>query len=435
MKIHVFAWAALASLAPASALAADEGSDRRSGTISQTSEGFHYFNKPGARMDDHDGDLLDCIQAGRFLDQPDATTATSTAGAAGGFLGALAGGVADGLASARLERRGIAANTENCMVVKGWRVVGVDPKRGEELDDFADPEIRPVIAEWVGLDAPPGPILREPFANDLLAANADFELAKKAGESSLSVRSYRDILRTEINSYYGLDGAVPSTTPRPDRPLKEPDRFRSDRPTVVTAKDLAAADPEASYLVFRVTGARARGARTGPYFIRLDPDKNHRALDGDAWVMAANFKRTRFESDSESGEFTMDFVAKVPPGTWALAGLRKDAGGEDLIVSTCLGAPVFTITAGATVYAGSMILPRDGGFPLNVADMEVAKSILAANPALAEKAESAAYENGHRLVCSGAYMYAYEVPGAPFVEGYEWGSAAKTRLSEADDAP
>jgi hypothetical protein len=36
----------------------------------------------------------------------------------------------------------------------------------------------------------------------------------------------------------------------------------------------------------------------------------------------------------------------------------------------------------------------------------------------------AAWTNGTFSACEGAYVYALEVPGAPFEAGYSWGSKA-----------
>lgn len=409
------------------AQAQDEGEliySEREGRLSQTSEGFHYFNKPGADIDIHDADLLDCIQAQRFLDQPSQNAGTG----GGGLLGAVAAGIGQGIANGRLNRRGIAANIENCMIVKGWRVIGIDKLMGNQLDDLKNPELRPYIEKWVGLENPAGPVLREPFKNDLYSGFTDFYLAKKAGESSLSVRSYLHILKEEISAYYGLNEQPKTENPRADRPFKDSKRKRSQWSPILKATELSSADPDGTYLVLRVKGANSRGKRTGPRFIRLNKQGTAHALDGQPSVTFATARRTSFKKNRDTKEFDSTFVYEIAPGTWSLAAITKNIG--DLAhMSLCLGAPTFEVAKGDVIYAGTMILPVTGGFPINADDLTVAKQILANNPALADRVQRVNYtSNGQRLVCSGAYLYAYEIPDIPFQEGYEWGSKAKVSL-------
>lgn len=52
---------------------------------------------------------------------------------------------------------------------------------------------------------------------------------------------------------------------------------------------------------------------------------------------------------------------------------------------------------------------------------------IACTPALAERVRAANYTNGDTFQCGapGSYLYAYEIEGAPFREGYNLGSRAQ----------
>lgn len=430
---------AMTTMVATSVAQGPSATDREGGDLTKTSEGFHFFNKPGATIERHDEELIDCFQAGRFLDQPK----TTKGGGSGGIIGAIATGIGSGMSDARFNRRGIAANIENCMIVKGWRVIGVSDDVGERLDDLDDKDIRPEIIDWIGQENPDGVILRAPFRNELNNGDLDIDLAQKAGESSLSVRATIHIARDVIDRYYGLDDYPPTENPRFDRPLKEPKGSRSNRAAIIKLKKLADANPDSSYIVFRVSGFRNRGTRSGPEFIRLNEDGMDRANDKRAWKISASGRRSNFDSNRDDGQFSMDFIAEIPSGEWALSAItREPVNGlrslvrqtttENIVASLCLGMPTFNVGPGEVIYAGHMQLPETGGFPLITNDIENARSVLNANATLAARLKPAEYTNGARTACTGAFMFAYEVEEAPFRQAYVWGSKAPTLLSKTN---
>lgn len=61
-------------------------------------------------------------------------------------------------------------------------------------------------------------------------------------------------------------------------------------------------------------------------------------------------------------------------------------------------------------------MPEEGGYPLDQTDLGVAHDILEPLPTLAERVKFAALTNGFTSDCFGSYAYAYEQPGAPFVD-------------------
>ena len=100
----------------------------------------------------------------------------------------------------------------------------------------------------------------------------------------------------------------------------------------------------------------------------------------------------------------------MPQGRWKFAEITQFQFGAAL----CFGAPAFDVAAGEARFVGVMTFPESGGYPLHE-NLAVAKEVLAANPALAEKVKAAEWTNGYTTDCFGSYAYAYEIPGAPFV--------------------
>jgi hypothetical protein len=119
------------------------------------------------------------------------------------------------------------------------------------------------------------------------------------------------------------------------------------------------------------------------------------------------------------------YVFAAAPGHWRLT------GPQGALTSFCLGAPGFDVAAGDIVFAGSFALDH-GSPPLDMS-LEPARAALSAAPALAERVRAANYVNGDTFECGGgaAYLYAYEIDGAPFREGYTMGSRATATVQSA----
>ncbi len=83
------------------------------------------------------------------------------------------------------------------------------------------------------------------------------------------------------------------------------------------------------------------------------------------------------------------------------------------------------------VYAGSFN-PNGKGEPIGPdMTLEPAKAVFPALSNLAEKVRAASYVNGVLGACSGAYLYALELPDRSFVEGYLMGSRSQPGASAA----
>ncbi|MCX7357476.1 MAG: hypothetical protein NT015_04930 [Alphaproteobacteria bacterium] len=114
-------------------------------------------------------------------------------------------------------------------------------------------------------------------------------------------------------------------------------------------------------------------------------------------------------------------IVQVPPGRWRVTSITQTSGFDYAVYITdfCLGAPSFEVRAGEAVYAGSFT--QRGAFGPDM-DLTAAQADLAEVPAIASRLRAASYINGATYPCGGTYIYALEVPGAPFSEDYAYGS-------------
>ncbi|MES1196805.1 MAG: hypothetical protein ABUL58_07665, partial [Steroidobacter sp.] len=117
----------------------------------------------------------------------------------------------------------------------------------------------------------------------------------------------------------------------------------------------------------------------------------------------------------------------VPAGRLKLVSLIRSHDSDYL--SLCLGAPAFETHAGDIIYGGSFDLSAEQFSP-DLA-LEPVKQWLLDKPFDSEKIVPAAYTNGWTSSCSGAAIYAIEFAGAPFKDGYTWGSAASSVKSQS----
>ena len=110
----------------------------------------------------------------------------------------------------------------------------------------------------------------------------------------------------------------------------------------------------------------------------------------------------------------------VTPGRWLVDSVIID----DVDVSLCLGAPAFDIGRGEVVFAGAFAM-NDGVLvpDLTSSAIEDARRAL---PEAPSRIRGAGCVNGANSVCSySAFIYAHEISGFPFVEGYTGGTQAR----------
>jgi hypothetical protein len=148
--------------------------------LSRVVPGYTYFNRPGADFDTQSEDLKYCAKIAVLGVQLREVTPSG-----GGLVGALIGGAITALEV----KRGIAANIENCMVVRGWRVVAAPADEGERLSKLDQASLAEQLQAWVGAEPPHGDIVRA-WDNDLAKGSTlKFREAGPVTHRSLSLQA------------------------------------------------------------------------------------------------------------------------------------------------------------------------------------------------------------------------------------------------------
>lgn len=369
--------------------------------LTRSTAGYTYFNHAGATQAQHDADLRDCSKLALKMDQP---TQNGAAGAAagGGLIGALVVGIAQGVMNGIAERRGAAANVENCMVVRGWRVVRIDAAEGERLSKLSQPQLSAELGGLVGAETPKGEVAR---VWDNGVATRSVRTNAPAGD--LDKRSL---------SLTALAPEAAAAQPEP-KPARLPRMARTAMPPKpLKPEQVQSAPADSALVVVRLTGGKPQGD-SGLTFIRLTGDPKTPAwVDGRPGSVAAKLPVRFFGKRDERLDTNLVFA--VPPGRWAVAAMTNGL----FSTSFCQGAPAFDVTAGEVVYAGAFAFDQDAAAFGPDLSPEPAKAALPA--AVAAKMRPAAYVNGNTFDCGGAYLYAFEAPQAPFAQGYPYGSLA-----------
>lgn len=381
MKSVCLLAASLAAIALPAAAQAD---------LTRVSPGYSYFHRAGADLATHDAELMNCLALAAQT-VPFSIMARNAMGRPGLIPWTLNEG----------ERgHGVAANTENCMVVKGWEVVTVSDATGKALLAMSSEEVaRDFLAPRVGEPVVTLGVTRS-WAND--AASPDTRRSSAdtpiTGKPSISIKGLGDMRIREAQVMAR-------------RVLDKPPKGAEAR--ILTGGQVAKIPAGSAVIVVRIRNVSMEHG-TGFAFERVSP-----VVDLPSW-----------EADGQVGRFVVSqgivgerpegrFVAvAVPAGEWRLASL-----GVTTTLNFCLGSPSFRIEAGEVLFAGTFDMDRDPFRP----DMETiaARKFLKARPDLAEALRPAAWTNGSTGLCGDNGIYALEFEGAPFAEGYIYGGAAK----------
>jgi len=364
--------------------------------LNETSAGFTYYNKPGANLIAHDTDVAVCRNLASATYQPLPRTTVVVQGGVYGLIGVAIG---EGIASQILSHRGHLVNIENCMVVKGWRVVALDQTEGQALADGDKKSRTEKVRDWVGAVTPHGTIVRT-FNNDALDRGTVMFLAANPAGHPLST-----------------DATV--KIPEPDRqPESEAELNAPEKPIIKPLRPLKPEElggvPAGSALI-AVTVSGVGDNRL--FFQRVGPKADTPAIaDGKPADFTVAQAYQSFAKAGEAGGTTV--VYAVPPGRWRLAAM---SAGE-FSVNFCMGAPSFAAAAGDVVYAGAFDMDSKTLTP----DMTLAaaKGVFPGLSTLGDKLRPAEWINGSTGVCGGVYIYALEFPDRPFAAGYRLGSLA-----------
>lgn len=378
MRIAIAAWAA--ALLVAGPVAAADRFD-----VSAIATGYTYYNRPGATLEQHNADLVDCAKR-TGLPGP-----TKNLGAS-----AYNGGIAFGLVWAGPIAGMYANKVENCMVVRGWRVVRLTDAEGAPLAGLAPADLMTRLEPLVGASTPPGVVVRT-WSN--LAMQPDsYRITSRPpapGKGQLSLRVL-------------LEGGIwqQPSTPAAPMMIGPTDPIWPTRP--IKLEEIPQAPPGGAIVVVRVTGI-SLSSGTGVGFMRVlgSPDETPRPERDGPFTMYATIG-TLFAR--KEGNW---FVLVLPPGRWRLS--------SSGFLDYCLGSPSFEVAAGEVVYAGSFALKGDRLGP--DLDLAPARTYLS-GAGLADRVRAAQYRNGDVGFCGFGVPYSIEFDGAPFNPDYVWGSRA-----------
>ena len=348
--------------------------------------GYTYYNRPGATRAQHDADVRDCaLAAGKMHSVTELYEAAPPSFSRYPF--------AD-----KTDRNLGAASLENCMVVRGWRVVLLPDDEGKALSKLPFGTVADTIAPWIGTADPHGRVVRTWNNDAVFGSTIRYETTPprtKRGQLSL------------IGGAPDLQELPTSPAQMPASPWINPRWPR--KPLAVT--DLAALRPDAAVVIVQVKGIGML-AGLGIAFNRIGPDPDARPSIADH-ATDMLFAGTGWLYAKRDGNV---FVFAVPEGRWRLYGL-----GAAPTLNLCLGSPSFEVKAGEVVYAGSWDLGAANLGP--DLDLAPAKAWLGAVPE-AQRLRPAAFVNGSLGPCGDNTIYALEIKGASFEPGYAWGSQA-----------
>jgi hypothetical protein len=290
------------------------------------------------------------------------------------------------------------------MAINGWSVVALTEVEGNAMEQPDDPAtIHEKLRAYVEAPSPLGPMLRGPFANELAVGDFETGPAKDLEEVSLSVRATRDQREAAIDAA----GELKPAKPNPPQGVKAPKSIKTLKSDLI-----AGADASRAYIHLRLVGDSAAVNTTHVILSRLDAAGAEVIYDGrPTTALIGNLKGSAVGKGKVAEDKYYDFMIEAPEGRWKVATITHQVYAADL----CFGAPAFELAPGEAVTLGAMSVRKTGGYPLSQ-DIAVAKEILAANPVLAEKVKTAEWTNGFTSDCFGSYAYAYEIPGAPFVD-------------------
>ena len=383
--------------------------------LTRTTDGFTYFNKPGADLAAHDAAVRECRTIAAQMHQPGPMTPSYTmvvpAGVspvAAGVGGAIGMAIAMAIQQSIADHKGAPVNVENCMVVKGWRVVALDDLEGKGFPALKKDVQLAELAQWVGAAEPHGKVVRV-FANDAVEGD---QKALFTPATHVGVAVSADLVGKAAGKDKPAAGPVaaylpPAAAPRLPRKAKT-----AEPPKPLADADLGGIPDGQGLIVVNVRG----DAQVAVSLQRAGPDPATPAwVDGHpADILVVRPAKAFARAGAAEGA---TYVYAVPPGRWRLENVEVNS----VAMSFCLGGPAFDLAAGEAVYAGSFN-------PNNVVPdmrMETAKAAFPSVSPVVDKLKPAAWVNGVQAQCHGAYAYALELPDRPFVDSYALGSRAQ----------
>ena len=385
-------------------------------------KGYTYYNLPGSTDADHKDTVAACAAEAFKVRSADAELRDgpnyiysydySAAGQVGEIIGnAIGNAIVDRMIEGF--SRGVYASAfENCMVVRGWRVVRLPEAEGLSLSQLPPAELATRLAPWTGAEQPHGEIART-WKNDAVAASGRYLLDRPRHNND------------GLLSLAAVTGKPLTTVIMPPPQRSTVIKLDAKWPQkALTPDQIATTLPEAGIIVVRLSGAsRNDGFRMTLARMGTDPNVKPSTNDHAPDTVTVGELKVAGKGVGRGGAFAA-FAA--PPGRWRIAAIggRADIG-------FCMGSPSFPVGAGEVVYAGTFnMAAADIGPDLT---LEAPKAWLAGKPS-ADTIRPAVYTNGSQAACGYNGIYALEFNGVPSDPDYRWGSAATAPRAAAPEA-
>lgn len=366
----------------------------RSEPLNEVAREYVYYHKAGAGMAAHDEALLDCavrmksLQDGRLARPFSRVPGTGVVGQITASI--YYGGLAEAASASRIE---------NCMIVRGWTVYRLPEEEGAAIARLDGEAFDLALERLIVSDQPSGVPVRR-WANQILSPRRNPILAEPRSPSERHF-GFRALER--VVAMNSVQNPAPSWLSSQELLDQNAESF-DVIPVNLDVRNLPLPEPGRAILLVRVkNGSMTYGP--GMRFLQETPF----AAGGSHFSYVTPLVGTVFQR--RDGKW---FAASVPAGRWVVASLG--------LVTFCMGGPTFEVQPGEVVYAGTFDISGESSGP----ELDLAPALAAVAGPARERLEIAEYRNGGTYSCGGGLNYALEIPGAPFVEGYAWGSRASS---------
>jgi len=367
--------------------------------LGRMTPGFSYFNKPFADVKTHNDDLTAClVEAAKMRSFAEQLGSWSPAWTLTALLESV---------KADANTRGtLLAGLENCMVVRGWRVVHLDDAEGAALAALPAADLMAKLTPWLGAESPHGEIVRTWHNDAALAAVNHFSLhASHTNKGQLSLLA---AATTPSGAIKANRQDAEAAKPAPVGKVAIDPKWSKKK---LKPETLDTAPEGSAIFIVNVTGFSMRQGN-GFAFNRMGPD-----ADTAPSTIDHGPDQVEALASTLAGGGTHFMAFAVPPGRWRVYGMWN--GGIGL--NFCLGAPAFEAKAGEVIYAGKLDMKQEKLAPdLALGDV----TAWAGSAKAAARIKPAVWINGTRGACAPNSIYALEFDGAPFEEGYALGSKA-----------
>lgn len=352
----------LMALAAAATIAAPAAAD-----VSAMTRGYTYFNKPGADGTAHYSDVSACVDesaAARSFISRTASDPNVTPPPAG-VVSSLYWG-----ARFNSGHLGTAMSAiENCMVIRGWRVIRLPDREGRALAGMRQAELLAALDPWIGAEAPHGAVVR-------IWSN---EAADSAGRRFAELPPVSEDGMLSLKAVTGRDAGQFT-----DRVQVHPGPL----PAFSYVRTVSAAEARIPVSGQGVILASVRGlsVRNGFGILLRNEDTQHPLTVG---------------LDRSLPAFSPDqvYAFRVPAGRWRVAGMVSNS---NQYLDFCWGAPAFEVEAGRMVWAGAFDL-NAGNLKPDL-DLTAPRSWFAGSPGDVDLVP-AAFVNGVTARCDGSTLY------------------------------